>query len=554
MRFASALPGAVLVVLCFLAAVPLARAQNGGNSTNVTGTVTDPSGAVIPGATVTIHNPVSQFEQFTTTDATGNFAFANVPFNPYHMTVSATGFAGHAQDIDVRSSVPLSVKISLELAGANSTVTVEAAGDLLETDSTSHTDIDRALFNEVPLESASSSVSALVTQTSPGVAADSNGLFHGLGDHAENSFSVDGQPITDQQSKVFSNQIPVDSIQSLEVIDGAPPAEYGDKTSLVIDVTTRSGQGVTTPHGSITTSYGTFGSSNLSGDLAYGGLKWGNFISLSGLNTGRFLDPPEFTVIHDKGNEENAFDRADYQFTAADSLHLNLGFSRSWFQTPNSFDAQDATPWSGVVVNNGGLGPNGLAVGPTDQRSQILTYNVAPSWTHLKGSNTVFTLGAFVRHDQYNYYPSDNPFADLGPPSLQRETVSQLRFLTNAGARARVSYVKGINNIKAGITYEQTVLREHDRLGIVDPTLNAPCLTANTDPTQYNISSAFIPVQGFTDPSQCAAAGDQEIIASSPNAPNTAQFPVFNPILLPFDLTRGGSLFTTQEFFPLHTG
>ena len=135
------------------------------------------------------------------------------------------------------------VKVALTLGAASSTVTVEAAGDLLETDSTAHTDVDRQLFNEVPLESASSSVSSLVTLASPGVAADSNGLFHGLGDHAENSFSVDGQPITDQQSKVFSNQIPMDSIQSLEVIEGAPPAEYGGKTSLVIDVTTRSGPG-----------------------------------------------------------------------------------------------------------------------------------------------------------------------------------------------------------------------------------------------------------------------------------------------------------------------
>ena len=80
---------------------------------------------------------------------------------------------------------------------------------------------------------------------SPGVAADSNGLFHGLGDHASNSFSIDGQPITDQQSKVFSNQLPVDAVQSMEVIEGAPPAEYGGKTSLVIVVTTRSGLGVT---------------------------------------------------------------------------------------------------------------------------------------------------------------------------------------------------------------------------------------------------------------------------------------------------------------------
>ena len=48
-------------------------------------------------------------------------------------------------------------------------------------------------------------LSELVTQVTPGIAADSNGLFHGFGDHAQSSFSVDGQPITDQQDKVFSN-------------------------------------------------------------------------------------------------------------------------------------------------------------------------------------------------------------------------------------------------------------------------------------------------------------------------------------------------------------
>ena len=159
----------------------------------------------------------------------------------------------------------------------------------MENDPTFHTDVDRGLFERLPLESQSSSLSSLVTLSSPGVAADSNGLFHGLGDHAENSFSLDGQPITDQQSKVFSNQIPIDSVQSLEVIAGAPPAEYGGKTSLVINVTTRSGLGQTTPHGNVTTSYGTFGSATLGFDFAYGGQKWGNFISASGLNTGRFL-------------------------------------------------------------------------------------------------------------------------------------------------------------------------------------------------------------------------------------------------------------------------
>ncbi len=389
MRFARALIGVLLLALFLVGAGPNLWAQNAGNSTSIGGTVTDPTGAVIPGATVTIHNPVSGLERTVTTDASGNFSFQNVPFNPYHTTVTAPGFTSWVQDVDVRSSLPINLKISLQLGTTSSTVTVTAAGDLLENDSTAHTDVDRQLIEDLPLESASSSVSSLVTLASPGVAADSNGLFHGLGDHAENSFSVDGQPITDQQSKVFSNQIPVDSISSLEVIDGAPPAEYGDKTSLVIDVTTRSGQGMTTPHGAVTASYGAFGTSNLDFNLGYGGQNWGNFISVSGLNSGRFLDPPEFVVMHDKGNEENIFDRFDYQLTTADSLHLNLGFSRSWFQTPNSFDAEFATPWNGVVVDNGGLGPNGVLVGSTDQRSQIRTFNVAPTWTRLINSNTV---------------------------------------------------------------------------------------------------------------------------------------------------------------------
>jgi hypothetical protein len=238
---------------------------------------------------------------------------------------------------------------------------VEAnGGDLVETSSSFHTDVDRGLFDKLPLESQSSSLSSLVTLSSPGIAADSNGLFHGMGDHAENSFMVDGQPITDQQSKAFSNQIPLDSIASMEVIAGAPPAEFGEKTSVVINATTRSGQGLTTPTGSVTTSYGSFGTSTVG--INVGGPKWGNFVSASGLNTGRVLDPPEFTVIHAKGNEENIFDRVDYQLSKADSIQLNLGFTRSWFQNPNSFDN---------VLHTGETDPAGNPLSPTDQRSRL---------------------------------------------------------------------------------------------------------------------------------------------------------------------------------------
>jgi hypothetical protein len=476
---------AVIFAVHFAFIVAAVFAQT-GNSGSIEGVVLDPSGKTVANATVEITNVVSGLARTTNTAKDGSFHFTNVPFNPYHLSVNASGFAPASQDVEVRSSVSTEVEISLTIGTASTTVVVESSGaDLLETDSTFHTDVDRQLFENVPLESSTSSVSSLVTLTTPGVAADSNGLFHGLGDHASNSFSVDGQQITDQQSKVFSNQIPSESIQSLEVISGAPPAEFGDKTSLVIKVTTRSGLGIDQPHGSVTTSYGSFGTPSFSADLAYGGKNWGNFIALSGLQSGRFLDPPEHTVMHDKGNEENFFDRVDYKFSEANTMQLNLGYTRSWFQTPNSFDAQYATAWNGLVVDNGGLGPNGELVGPTDQHSKIGTFNMAPTFVHLIGTEAVFTIGAFVRQDQYHYYPSADPFADF-TPNLQSESIGQARRLTNAGLRSDISYVKGIHNIKAGITYEHTFLNENDSLGIVDAALLPSLVDANGSPCQVN--------------------------------------------------------------------
>jgi hypothetical protein len=478
-------------------AIP-SRAQL-GNSGSIEGVVKDASGGVVAGAKVEISNPVSGFRREVITGSDGSFRVTNVPFNPYHLVVSAEGFSSTTQDVDVRSTVPTTLQINLKVGTAATSITVEASGgDLVETESTFHTDVDQKIIDRLPLESASSSLTSLVTLVSPGVAADSNGNMHGLGDHAQTSFSVDGQKISDQTSKVFSNQLSSDAVQSMEVISGAPPAEFGDKTSLVIKVTTKSGLGVTTPTGSVTASYGSFGTTNVGFNLAYGSQKWGNFIAANGLQSGRFLDGPEFSVFHDKGNEENIFDRVDYQVSQKDTIHGNFQYTRSWFQTPNTFD------------NLNVLDSAGNSVGDTDQRSKIGTFNIAPTWTRLISPSAVFTLGAYVRKDKYNYYPSNNPLADLGP--INSETISQNRTLTNAGLRSDISYVKGIHNIKAGITFEHTFLTENDRLGIIDPTL----LPSTTDGLG---NPCFDPVTNTAAPGTPCAT------------------------LLPIDLTRGGTQF-----------
>ena len=485
--------------LFFLIADPNAlRAQ--GNSGTIQGTVVDPSKAAVPGATVRVQNPVSAYATEVKTDTDGTFRIPNLPFNPYHLTVTAMGFATYTRDVDVRSTVPVVLMdISLQIGSATTNITVTEAADILEVTPTSHTDVDRNLFDKLPLESVSSSISSLITLSTPGVAADSNGFMHGLGEHQENAFSVDGQPITDQQSKVFSNQIPVGAVQSLEAVHGIPPAEYGDKTTLIINVTTRSGLSLR-PTGNVSASYGSFGTGNGEFDFGVGSQRWGNFITATGLQSSRFLDPPEFTLIHDQGNSENIFDRVDFQPRVQDSIHLNINYARSLFQQPNTYDQ--------------------LAAGQ-DQRALINTFNIAPAWTHTFNTNMVLSVNAFVRQDRYHYFPSADAFSDL--PA----TLAQNRRLTNLGIRSDLSYVKGAHNIKMGAQLQHWFLKEQFSLGITDPTFNAPCLLPSGSPD---------PSATPSDPTLCDSA-----------IPGGTANPGFLTGLLPFDLARGGSLLAFND-------
>ena len=232
-----------LATACLILA-PTSNGQSLGNAGTIEGAVTDPSGAAVPNATVTLQNPVSGYKQSRNSDATGAFRFQNIPPASYHFEVTAPGFATFTQDITIRSAIPIQVKAALSLAGSATQVTVEAASqDLVETDPTAHVDVDRSLMLKLPSSSPGSGLSDIITNSTGGASADSNGGFHPMGDHAQVSFIVDGQPISDQQSKVFSTQLPTSAIQSMEVTTGTPDAEFGDKSSLVAQITTRSGLG-----------------------------------------------------------------------------------------------------------------------------------------------------------------------------------------------------------------------------------------------------------------------------------------------------------------------
>ncbi len=473
-------------------------AQSLGAAGSVSGTVTDPAGAAVPGATVAIHNFVSGYVDTTTTDVQGFFEFSNLPLSHYHINVSQTGFTTLSFDADVNSPLPIVHNATLSLAGASTTVEVNGdSNDLVYVNPVAHTDIDRSVIAELPMDTTNSGLSSAITLASPGISADSDGMFHPLGEHSDTTFSVDGQPISDQQSRIFSNELSMNDIQSLQVIDGVIPPEYGDKASIVAVTTTRSGLGATQGSGNLSLAYGSFGTTTVNSDYARGSQRYGNFTSFDAMNSGRFLDAPEYKTMHAQGNNENFFDRVDFNPNEKNTLHLNLMLARSKFQVPNQYDQQAAGQ---------------------DQRSEIFSYNISPFWAHLFGADSLLTINPYIRQDNVHYYPSLNIFAD-SPATLQQD-----RTLRNVGFKVDYSYSKGVHNLKIGTDIYDTFLTEEFGFGITNSAYNPVCLDANGN---------AVANPAFTNPNQCAAAGD----TANPN---------FQSGLLQYDLTRNGVQFHFQ--------
>ena len=473
-----------------------AFAQSGDNTTSgtvVIGSIQDPSQMAVMNAEAEIRNASTGYRQKVASDDKGEFRFTNVPPNAmYELVISASGFASLKEPLEVRDS-PISLTYKLRMAEVSTSVDVTAAAPVIDTDPSAHVDANSASFMKLPGFDPASGLSGIINNSTGGTASDANGFFHPLGDHAQVSFVVDGQPISDQQSKVFSTQLPANAIQSMELITGAPNAEYGDKSSLIVNATTKSGLGAR-PFGTIESAWGSFGTYSENGTLGFGNARLGNFTAVDGIRTGHFLDTPEFLPIHDIGNNETIFDRVDFKPNDRDVFHLNLFVARNWFQVPNSYDQLTQ-----------------------DQKQRVLTWSVSPAYQRTIGSATLLTINSFARRDQVNYYGSRNPFND------SPVTESQNRFLTNYGVRADLATSRKSHNLKFGIQAQQTRLLENFSMGVTNPAFNPVCLGPGGIP---------LLLPNVTDPTQCAAG-----------SPGAVPNPKLLPGLVPYDLTRGGSYF-----------
>jgi Carboxypeptidase regulatory-like domain/TonB-dependent Receptor Plug Domain len=248
MRRSSVLRSFLLVLIVFSASALLAQSQ--ATTGVIEGTVTDASGAVLPGVTVTLRNTATNFEQVHVTDAGGRFRGVLLPLGPYEVRVSLEGFAPQVlKGLDLGVGQTLTADLELGQAAVSEELVVTAEAPLIETARTEGaTRLNEEAMSDLPnngrnfLEMTKLTPGVTIVQGPDGDELSINGQ-KGI----SNNISVDG---ADFNNPFFGEQrggqrpaftFNLDAVKELVVVADGANAEFGRSQSGFVNVITKSG-------------------------------------------------------------------------------------------------------------------------------------------------------------------------------------------------------------------------------------------------------------------------------------------------------------------------
>ncbi|HEY6233748.1 MAG TPA: TonB-dependent receptor, partial [Candidatus Elarobacter sp.] len=285
------------------------------------------NGQAVAGAAVQLNGPTMHREAVT--DARGTFAFSAVPLGRY--TVSGVrGSLSAVVDVDVTSageSVNLVLKTTKTIGRTSATVTSHAAQvQRAGTDVTLNTET-------ISRSPAAGNTSSLLLQV-PGAARGANGAVHVNGDHGDINYVIDGVALPQALNRVIGNEVDASNVGFAEVLEGAYPAQYGERFGAVLNLASKGGTpgpaGITfdAAGGAFARYEATLG---YHAPVGHGGSL---LIASRTGRDGRALDPPSPDAPHDAGSSANQFVRVTLPYGKSSFANFTLSHSLQTYQIP----------------------------------------------------------------------------------------------------------------------------------------------------------------------------------------------------------------------------
>ena len=379
------------------------------------------TGSPLTGVDVTLSSS-DGVELRTRTDSQGRFVFANV--RPGVKVVSATtdGFAARDVRLVVEARDVHALRLSLDVARIDARIEVVADATVPSTHSPSSTMLDAERLERMPLAQRTSLPDAIVT-AAPGMIRGHDDFVHIRGHEVALNPSVGGVQFRENAHAVFSPGIGVDYIDSINVMTGGFPAEYGNRFGGVLDIVTKSGSTMQN-RGSVTVGVGTAGRHNAGADFGGQRGRAGYYVNLAGFASDRFLSPPSPRSIHDTGYGLRSFGRFDFRTSTRSQLNVLITGDGINFELP--MDVRDEQ-----------LRPDFRNLQRTRSQSVIV------SWSRTPSSETTMQTAFYQRWSNVRQFP--DTIDRYGAQTDADRTLSTL------GVKGDVTRVAGRHAVKGGV-------------------------------------------------------------------------------------------------------
>jgi outer membrane receptor for ferrienterochelin and colicin len=421
---------AIGLALCTFASPSFAQLQQG----TIVGTLSGPSGVSISDAQVTLFDQLGNTVT-TVTAVNGQFRLTNVAIGSYSLKAEAAPFEAVVKTLTVADALPITLELKLSAALAEQVNVTAETNQPVTT--TTRTTLAGDAVRRAPIRISSRGLQDAIA-TTPGWATEDNGLMHARGVDDGFLYVVDGVPMYERMDSVHGIAPDPEMVESVNVLVGHVPPEFGFKSGGVIEVRTSSGKGdawlgnVQASAGSDATGQG---SSVFGGPM---GTSTALTLGFSGQRSDRFLDPVHPDNLHNSGNAANV--TADFSWLLSPSSTLSIvgGASRSRFDVPHNEEQEEA--------------------GQDQRQTNLQTWQTA-SWQRAWSANTVSQVAGYHR---------SGSAALLGTGRDTPLFISADRSLRRTGVLGSVTHHRGKHILKAGVEAARLSLREDFSFFVTD--------------------------------------------------------------------------------------